>query len=275
MILFVYKKTNYFFFFPLCFLVVVLFLNTMSKNRILFVGLGNYTHPNTRHNAGMMILDHLASRLELSWIPHKPWKGHIAQTTVLLPFDRKEGADYTEIELTLLKPRLLMNVSGPSVAKAARDLAIPETNIYVFQDDLQRDLGKASLKSSGSANGHNGIKSVIQHLRTDAFWRVRLGVGRPESREVDDVSDFVLAPFSPAEIRALESKTYPILDIGPGLGLETLLLRKQLWREPTKKKKQKQPKKVVLSKPAELNDMEKQKQSTTESATTGTAATTA
>ncbi|KAG2228079.1 hypothetical protein INT45_009125 [Circinella minor] len=243
----------------------------MSQKKVLFVGLGNYTHPNTRHNAGMMILDHLASRLQLSWTPHKPWKGHIAQTKILLPFDRNKSTEYTEVELTLLKPRLLMNVSGPSVAKAARDLAIPAANIYVFQDDLQRELGKTSLKASGSANGHNGIKSVIQHLRADAFWRVRLGVGRPESREVDDVSDFVLAPFSPVEIRALESKTYPILDIGSGLGLETLLLRNQLWREP-KQMKQKLSKKKVA---AEKDDIENKEKQTSTEATTGSAATTA
>ncbi|KAI9318698.1 peptidyl-tRNA hydrolase, partial [Dichotomocladium elegans] len=144
-----------------------------------FAGLGNYNLPNTRHNAGMMILDHLAKLLELKWIQHKPWKAHIAQTTLTIP---STGSKEThEIHLTLLKPRLLMNVSGPSVARAVRDLSIPGTSVYVFQDDLQRDLGKVSLKSSGSANGHNGIKSVIQHLGTDAFWRVRLGVGRPDT----------------------------------------------------------------------------------------------
>ncbi|KAI9495335.1 peptidyl-tRNA hydrolase-domain-containing protein [Zychaea mexicana] len=231
----------------------------MPANRILFVGLGNYTHPNTRHNAGMMILDHLANRLLLKWIPHKPWKGHIAQTKLLLPFDRQEGADYTEVELTLLKSRLPMNVSGPSVSKAARDLSIPETSIYIFQDDLQRDLGKVSLKASGSANGHNGIKSVVQHLRTDTFWRVRLGVGRPESREVDDVSDFVLSQFTPIEIKMLESKTYPILEVGPGLGLETLILRNKLWSEPKQKKKKKtndRKEKVVVDEPKAVAEKE-------------------
>ncbi|KAI8150132.1 peptidyl-tRNA hydrolase-domain-containing protein [Fennellomyces sp. T-0311] len=219
----------------------------MAPTKILFVGLGNYTHPNTRHNAGMMILDHLANRLQLSWTLHRPWKAHIAQTTLLLPFNRKEGADPHEVELTLLKPRLLMNVSGPSVSRAVRDLRIPETGVYIFQDDLQRDLGKASLKSSGSANGHNGIKSVIQHLRTDAFWRVRLGIGRPQTRDVDEVSDFVLAPFTDSEVQTLEKKVYPLLEVGSGLGLETLLLRNQLWREPAPKKKKK-PK--VLETPA-------------------------
>ena len=69
----------------------------------------------------MMILDHLANRLQLSWTPYKPWKAHIAQTKLLLPFDRKQDTEYIEVELTLLKPRLLMNVSGPSVAKAGKN----------------------------------------------------------------------------------------------------------------------------------------------------------
>lgn len=109
----------------------------------------------------------------------------------------------------------------------------------MFQDDLQRDLGKVSLKEGGSANGHNGVKSVIKHLRTDQFWRVRLGIGRPESRSVDEVSDYVLARFPESEIRVLEESVYPLLDVGAGLGLETLLLRKQLWRKPATPKRPK------------------------------------
>ncbi|KAI7887022.1 peptidyl-tRNA hydrolase [Lichtheimia hyalospora FSU 10163] len=210
--------------------------------RVLFVGLGNYNLPNTRHNAGMMILDHLANALELRWTPYKPWKATIAQTTLSLPFEPKHPDQQKQVELTLLKPKLLMNVSGPSVARAVRDLSIPGSSVYIFQDDLQRELGKVSLKASGSANGHNGIKSVIDHLRSDEFWRVRLGVGRPESRDVDDVSDYVLSKFTASEMTQLEQKVYPLLGVGPGLGLETLVIKQQLWRppQPPKKKKKKQ-----------------------------------
>ena len=208
----------------------------------------------------MMILDHLANALELRWTPYKPWKATIAQTTLSLPFEPKHPDQQKQVELTLLKPKLLMNVSGPSVARAGktdsllcthtladnillvRDLSIPGSSVYIFQDDLQRELGKVSLKASGSANGHNGIKSVIDHLRSDEFWRVRLGVGRPESRDVNDVSDYVLSKFTASEMTQLEQKVYPLLGVGPGLGLETLVIKQQLWRppQPPKKKKKKQ-----------------------------------
>lgn len=68
----------------------------------------------------MMILDHLANALELRWIPYKPWKATIAQTTLSLPFEPKHPDQQKQVELTLLKPRLLMNVSGPSVARAGK-----------------------------------------------------------------------------------------------------------------------------------------------------------
>ncbi|KAJ8662038.1 peptidyl-tRNA hydrolase [Lichtheimia ornata] len=244
--------------------------------RILFVGLGNYNLPNTRHNAGMMILDHLANALELRWIPHKPWKATIAQTTLSLPFEPKHPDQQKQVELTLLKPRLLMNVSGPSVARAVRDLSIPGSSVYIFQDDLQRELGKVSLKASGSANGHNGIKSVIDHLRSDEFWRVRLGVGRPESRDVNDVSDYVLSKFTPPEVALLEQKVYPLLGVGPGLGLETLVIKQQLWRPPQPPKKKKKKQKSQEESPSESEvDLGKKEGTSPSSAEDEKAATTA
>lgn len=131
-------------------------------------------------------------------------------------------------------------VSKPS-HRTVRDLSITGSNVYVFHDDLQRDLGKASLKRDGSANGHNGIKSTIQNLKTDEFWRVRIGIGRPVSRQEAEVADYVLSKFSANEMDMLAKKIYPLFDIGPGLGLETLLLRNRLWEfpKPPKKKKTK------------------------------------
>ncbi|OAD76220.1 hypothetical protein PHYBLDRAFT_102790, partial [Phycomyces blakesleeanus NRRL 1555(-)] len=140
------------------------------------VGLGNYTHPNTRHNVGMMVLDQIANKLDLTWTQNRTLKATISQTS--LDIENKDKSR-TRIDVTLLKPRLLMNVSGPSVSKAVREFSIDHSNIYVLHDDLQRPLGKVSMKSGGSANGHNGIKSVIQHLCSENFKRVRIGIGRP------------------------------------------------------------------------------------------------
>lgn len=157
-----------------------------------------------------------------------------------------------------------------------RDLSIPGSSVYIFQDDLQRELGKVSLKASGSANGHNGIKSVIDHLRSDEFWRVRLGVGRPESRDVNDVSDYVLSKFTPPEVALLERKVYPLLGVGPGLGLETLVMKQQLWRPPQPPKKKKKKQKAQEENPSESEvDLGKKEDTSPSSAEDEKAATTA
>ncbi|ORX60654.1 peptidyl-tRNA hydrolase [Hesseltinella vesiculosa] len=203
--------------------------------KLLFVGLGNYTHPNTRHNVGMMVLDAMAKELNLVWSQHKPWKSMVAQTTLSLI---AKDASITQVQLTLLKPRLLMNVSGTSVAKAVNELAIqPSSQLFVFHDDLQRPLGKISLKNTGSANGHNGIKSVIEKLGSNDFARVRIGIGRPESRDPDDVADFVLGKFTDQEIDGLDKTVYPLLvQEDP---LTCLCLRRELWRPPKPPKEKK------------------------------------
>ncbi|KAI8069602.1 peptidyl-tRNA hydrolase [Gongronella butleri] len=195
--------------------------------KLLFVGLGNYTHPNTRHNVGMMVLDVLAKQLELVWTQHKPWKAMVAHTTLDLV---AKDESVTHIQLTLLKPRLLMNVSGTSVAKAVNDMSIPSSQMFVFHDDLQRPLGKLSMKMGGSANGHNGIKSVMQKLGTEEFYRVRIGIGRPATRDPDQVADYVLGKFTDQEHAELDKSVYPLLVQQDPLA--SLCLRGQLWQPP-------------------------------------------
>ncbi|KAK9728987.1 hypothetical protein K7432_000625 [Basidiobolus ranarum] len=187
----------------------------MSR-KLLITGLGNQPFPDTRHNIGMMVVDHLAERLGLSWSIHKPWKAHVArmtwsQTSVFK--SGKEKQELTEnIELILLKPKVLMNLSGVSVAAAVRELNLPIANLLVLHDDMQRDLTKMSFKLSGSANGHNGIKSIINLLKTDEFQRLRIGIGRPpkDDRSPAIVSKFVLGKFRPGETDILESQVYPL-----------------------------------------------------------------
>jgi len=139
----------------------------------------------------------------------------------------------TELDITLLKPKLLMNVCGPSIAKAVNELKIPLSNVYVIHDDLQRPLGKVSLKNGGSANGHNGIKSVAKHLRTDEFKRLRIGIGRPP-KEVDDrsfdiVADYVLGKLTDQEMKVLQDSVYPLLT---GDALNALCLKDTLAKLP-------------------------------------------
>ncbi|CAM0135642.1 hypothetical protein VKS41_005294 [Umbelopsis sp. WA50703] len=220
----------------------------MNTKRILLVGLGNYTHPLTRHSIGMVILDRIAQQLNLTWTLQRGWKGTSASGKLLITdksSKRSRATDpimsvTTEIDITLLKPKLLMNVCGPSVAKAVSELKIPLSNVYVIHDDLQRQLGKVSLKEGGSANGHNGIKSVAKHLRSDDFKRLRIGIGRPpkdvDDRSFDIVADYVLGKLTDAEFKALEEHVYPLLTSD---GLNHLCLKDQLLKLPKPGKPQK------------------------------------
>lgn len=200
----------------------------------------------------MMVLDSIAKTLNLTWSQNKSWKSDTTQTTIRV----ESKNEVREYELTLLKPRKLMNISGSCVADAGKyqseyfvvgdlyvsvivkELRIPLKNLYVFHDDMQRDLGKVNLKASGSANGHNGIKSVIDNLKTNEFNRVRIGIGRPpahiDDRSYEVVAGFVLSKFTPTEITKLEQVVYPMWT--QNKGLELLCDKGQLIPTPKKKK---------------------------------------
>ncbi|KAI9283753.1 peptidyl-tRNA hydrolase-domain-containing protein [Umbelopsis sp. AD052] len=213
----------------------------MHTKRILIVGLGNYTHPLTRHSVGMVILDHIAEQLNMTWSLQRNWKAVSANAKFLVTDKSAKHSRSTdpvtsvttELDITLLKPRLLMNVCGPSVAKAVADLKVPLSNLYVMHDDLQRPLAKVSLKNGGSANGHNGIKSVAKHLRTDDFKRLRIGIGRPpkdiDDRSFDVVADFVLGKLTEPEMKALQEIVYPLFT---GDALNHLCLKETLTQPP-------------------------------------------
>ncbi|KAF9172199.1 hypothetical protein BGX21_005592 [Mortierella sp. AD011] len=124
----------------------------------------------------------------------------------------KPPVEYETIDLkfTLLKSWQPMNLSGSSVFRAARDLNIKHSEILVIHDDMERDIGKISFKSQGSANGHNGIKSCIKSLSTQHFKRLRIGIGRPESNDRSStfIAKYVLGRFKPLEIEKLEELVY-------------------------------------------------------------------
>lgn len=93
----------------------------------------------------------------------------------------------------------------------ARDLKIAVPQIMVVHDDMERDIGKMSFKSYGSAGGHNGIKSCVKFLGSQHFKRLRIGIGRPpfKTRAPDHVADYVLSKFKPSELEVLEEHIYP------------------------------------------------------------------
>ncbi len=134
----------------------------------LIVGLGNpgETYRDTRHNIGFMVLDEVAQRLQTSYQPEKRWTAHLARA----------GKTW------LAKPQTYMNDSGRAVAGLARYQKIEPAETLVVYDDVDLPLGALRLRLSGSAAGHNGIKSIIATLGTDAFPRLKVGIAAASGR---------------------------------------------------------------------------------------------
>ncbi len=160
----------------------------------LIAGLGNPTpqYEGTRHNVGFEVLDLMAEQYQipLDTAKHKGFYGK----------GRIEGQ-----QVILLKPMTFMNLSGESVAEAARYFKIAPEDVIVVYDDINLDVGKLRIRPKGSAGGHNGMKNIISHLGTDAFPRIRIGVGMKPPRM--DLAAYVLSRFSTEE-RALMEAAY-------------------------------------------------------------------
>lgn len=152
----------------------------------LVFGLGNpgREYERTRHNVGFQILDVLARRYNTFFSAHK-YKALAARVRI---------GDDTVI---LIKPTTFMNLSGEAVAPIVRFYKVPLEHILVVYDDLDLPLGVLRLRPKGGAGGHKGLKSVIQHLGSNEFPRLRVGIGRPPGRM--DAADFVLSPFNEDE----------------------------------------------------------------------------
>lgn len=152
----------------------------------MIVGLGNpgKEYENTRHNAGFMVLDALADKLGAD-ISEKKHRGLCGKAVI------------SGQKVILLKPQTYMNSSGESVRAAADYYKIDPSDILVVYDDISLAPGQLRIRAKGSAGGHNGIKSLIAHLGTQEFPRVRVGVGEKPPRM--DLADYVLGHFSSEE----------------------------------------------------------------------------
>lgn len=150
------------------------------------VGLGNpgKKYELTRHNVGFWAVDQLCDLWGITFQKEK-WNSLMA-----------EGIINGE-KVILLKPLTYMNLSGEAVGAAVRFLKLPFENLLVIYDDMDIPLGQLRLRQKGSSGGHNGIKSIIQHLGTEHFNRIKIGIGRPPSYM--SVIDYVLAPFQAAD----------------------------------------------------------------------------
>jgi peptidyl-tRNA hydrolase, PTH1 family len=158
-----------------------------SSLDLLVVGLGNpgREYAGNRHNAGAMVVDELARRHGGSW--RSKFSGRIAEI-------RLEGH-----KLALLQPETYMNESGRSVGAAASYFKVAPDAVLVVHDESDLELGRLQLRLGGGLAGHNGLRSIAQHLKTQDFLRLRVGVGRPERGDPRPLADWVLSDFQPHE----------------------------------------------------------------------------
>ena len=150
----------------------------------LVVGLGNYPkeYEFTRHNIGFMFVDNFAQNANITFKTESKLQGEIS-TCVL-----------NNEKVLLLKPLTFMNLSGESVKKVVNFYKIKVENILIIYDDLSINLGKFRIKANGTDGGHNGMKSIIQHLGTNQIQRVKIGIGpQPQFMKSEN---FVLQKFS-------------------------------------------------------------------------------
>jgi PTH1 family peptidyl-tRNA hydrolase len=193
-----------------------------------FLGNHGKGYSRNRHNAGFLLADKLPFHSALSW--QKKFKGlyaviesarigNVFQSGVL-------GSDASEVKASetkvssdcaerfhFIKPETYMNRSGESVAAAAAFYKIKSESIIVVHDELELPLGTISLKFSGGLGGHNGLRSMKACFGTADFWRIRIGIGRPDNRlpgeggragSGEGIVDWVLSDFSAAETETLE-----------------------------------------------------------------------
>ena len=154
---------------------------------LMVAGLGNpgREYERDRHNAGWMVVDELARRVDASF--RAKFDGRLAETRI------------ADARVALLKPETYMNESGRSIAAAARFFKVAPAEILVVHDDVDLDAGRLQARAGGGLAGHNGLRSIAKSLGSQEFLRLRVGVGRPGRGDPRDVADYVVAPFEAHE----------------------------------------------------------------------------
>ncbi|MGE0108291.1 MAG: aminoacyl-tRNA hydrolase [Bdellovibrionales bacterium] len=175
----------------------------MASSSKLIVGLGNpgADYSFNRHNIGFMALDTLAAKTECSaW--QKKFDGEIAKSTI--------GPH----AVLLFKPMTYMNLSGQAVQQVLQFYKLTPEDVIVIHDDIDLLAGQVKVKQGGGAGGHNGLKSLDQHIGKN-YWRVRLGVGRPDHK--GEVTNYVLGDFAKSDSEWLEGLLGSIPEALPSL----------------------------------------------------------
>jgi PTH1 family peptidyl-tRNA hydrolase len=155
------------------------------------VGLGNPgpEYRETRHNVGQRVVDALAHQVHRAW--HREGQALVAR------------AQWRGEALYLVKPLAFMNVAGRAVSAALRALGVDPSDAILVYDDLDLPLGSVRIRMKGSHGGHNGMRSVIEALGTSDIRRVKVGIGRPDTKAA--VPDHVLSTFEPDELAVVEA----------------------------------------------------------------------
>jgi peptidyl-tRNA hydrolase, PTH1 family len=180
-----------------------------SSYDLLVAGLGNpgREYAGNRHNVGFMVADELARRHGGSW------KGKFNARVAEVRIDGHK--------VVLLKPETYMNDSGRSVSAAARFFKVEPDAILVVHDEGDFDLGRLQARKGGGLGGHNGLRSIAQHLGTQDFLRLRVGVGRPGRGDRRSLADYVLSDFEPHDDpEAIVSRAADAVEALDASGLE-------------------------------------------------------
>lgn len=190
----------------------------------LIVGLGNpgKEYENTRHNVGWRVIDAFSSTLDGTWKTDKKLNAQIfSELSPVIP-SRVEGSRLSArklpVTITLLKPFTFMNNSGSAVATVFRRTKTKKiSTLIVLHDDIDLPLGTVRVSFGSSSGGHNGVKSIIDHLSTKDFWRFRIGVapikGEADWKQKIDPATFVLKPFTRTENSQQEKMLPRILSL--------------------------------------------------------------
>lgn len=160
-----------------------------KSSNLLVVGLGNpgLSYEATRHNIGFAVLD---AFIDASWKESRQGNALVANVSI------------NGVDVHLLKPQTFMNLSGEAVRAYADYRHILPEEILVIHDEADIPFGEIRQKFGGGSAGHNGIKSLVQHLGSDAFWRIRFGIGKSDNPQMP-LDAFVLAPWTNAEKQQL------------------------------------------------------------------------
>lgn len=158
----------------------------------LIVGLGNpgADYAKTRHNAGFMLVELLAKLWRADWSNEKKFQSRIAKV-------ERDGK-----RVVLCEPQTFMNLSGEAVGALVKFYQLPQTRLVVAVDDADLPLGEIRLRPGGSSGGHHGLESIEQHFGSREYARLRIGIGRKDSRR--EIVGHVLGKLSPAELVLME-----------------------------------------------------------------------